>query len=871
MAVIPGGPNNDTLSGSSANDEFTGFAGNDIFAFPTRGFGRDVITDFTQGQDRIDLSALGIADFATLTPFITQSLGNSIISFFVNDFSNGVNETITINGITNSQLTANDFIFNTSTTTINISGTNGNDLLFGGNGNDTLDGGSRNDTLTGGAGNDTLIGGEDNDTLVGGAGRDIFAYTFRGSGRDVITDFRQGEDRIDLSVFGIADLATLLPFITQSLGNTVISLFVNDFSNGVNETITINGISNNQLAASDFIFNTSTTAINISGTNGNDLLFGGNGNDTLDGGSRNDTLTGGAGNDTLVGGEDNDTLVGGVGRDIFAYTFRGSGRDVITDFRQGEDRIDLSALGVADLATLLPFITQSLGNTVISFFVNDFSNGINETITINGVANSQLIASDFIFNTSMATINISGTNGNDLLFGGNGNDTLDGGSRNDTLTGGAGNDTLIGGNGDDALIGGVGNDTLYGGTGADRLTGGTGADTFAGTAAELNGDTITDLGIGDRITFLGASLTGSTPFAASLSGSTLTFTGGTLTLQNLPVGARLSVITNTIDNGVDISVQREAVRNDFNGDGRSDVLWRNANGQLSSWLGTANGGLQDNGAVVNQFVPTSWRIQGTADFNGDGRSDVLWRNVNGQLSSWLGTANGGLQDNGNVVNQFVPLDWKIAGTGDFNGDGRSDILWRNDNGRLSQWLGTANGGLSDNFANVNAFVPVSWNVAEVADFNGDGRADVLWRNNSGQLSQWLGTASGALTDNGALVNQFVPNAWKIQDAADFNGDGFADVLWRNDNGQLSQWLGSASGRLIDNGAVVNQFVPNAWKIAGTGDFNGDGRADILWRNDNGQLSEWLGNANGGFADNGGVVNQFVPNAWTIHIEDYQAI
>ena len=219
----------------------------------------------------------------------------------------------------------------------------------------------------------------------------------------------------------------------------------------------------------------------------------------------------------------------------------------------------------------------------------------------------------------------------------------------------------------------------------------------------------------------------------------------------------------------------------------------------------------------------------------------------------------------------MPLDWKIAGTGDFNGDGRADILWRNDNGRLSQWLGTANGGLSDNFANVNSFVPTSWKVAEVGDFNGDGRADVLWRNDSGQLSQWLGTASGALTDNGGVVGQFVPNAWKIQDAADFNGDGFADVLWRNDNGQLSQWLGSASGRLIDNGAVVNQFVPLAWKIQGTGDFNGDGRADILWRNDNGQLSGWLGNANGGFTDNCAVVNQTVPNAWAIHIEDYQLI
>ena len=106
---------------------------------------------------------------------------------------------------------------------------------------------------------------------------------------------------------------------------------------------------------------------------------------------------------------------------------------------------------------------------------------------------------------------------------------------------------------------------------------------------------------------------------------------------------------------------------------------------------------------------------------------------------------------------------------------------------------------------------------------------------------------------------------------DFNGDGFSDVLWRNDNGQLSEWLGSANGRLIDNGGVVNQVVPNAWKIAGTGDFNGDGRADIMWRNDSGLMSEWLGTANGGFTDNGGIVNQLVPNAWTIHIQNYQLI
>jgi Ca2+-binding RTX toxin-like protein len=811
--TLIGGAGGDRLIGGIRNDTLTGGSGADTFVYDARGFGVDTITDFVRGEDRIDVSALGIPDFNTLQTFIARGSTMSQIFFSFN----GITEQIDIAGT--AALTASDFIFNTATTARTVIGTANSDTLFGSNGADRL---------TGGGGGDRLIGG---------SGADTFVYDARGFGVDVIADFVPGTDKIDVSGLGIGDFATI-----QALINTPTPSAQIQFAfNGVVETINLNSVLTNRLTANDFVFNTSTAALTVTGTANSDTLFGGFGGDTLNGGGGTDTLIGGAGADRLIGGAGNDTLTGGSGADTFVYDARGFGLDTITDFVQGTDKIDVSALGIADFATLQLFRATNASLTQFFFTFN----GSAEILNVLGSAT--LTASDFIFDTATTARTVSGAGNPDTLFGGLGSDTLNGGG---------GIDTLVASEGADILIGGA--DT-------DRQTGGGGTDTFRGTAAELNGDTITDLAIGERITFIGASLGA---FTFSRNGGTLTFSGGSLTLENLPVGVRFAATANTVEGGVDLTLERAAaVRNDFNGDGRSDVLWRNVSGQITQWLGTANGGLSNNFGVVNQTVGNDWKIAGTADFNGDGFNDILWRNVSGQLSQWLGTSNGGLTNNGGVVNQTVGNDWKIAGTADFNGDGRADILWRNTSGQLSEWLGTANGGLTNNGGIVNQTVGNDWKIAGTADFNGDGRADILWRNVSGQLSEWLGTANGGLTNNGGVVNQTVGNDWKIAGTADFNGDGFSDILWRNVSGQLSQWLGTANGGFTNNGSIVNQTVGNDWKIAGTADFNGDGRSDILWRNDNGQLTQWLAGSNGGFASNGGVVNQSVSLDWQIHSQD----
>jgi hypothetical protein len=83
-------------------------------------------------------------------------------------------------------------------------------------------------------------------------------------------------------------------------------------------------------------------------------------------------------------------------------------------------------------------------------------------------------------------------------------------------------------------------------------------------------------------------------------------------------------------------------------------------------------------------VPTNWQIVGTGDFNGDSKSDILWRDTNsGGVAIWF--MNGATLTSAVGIGA-VPTTWTIAGTGDFDGDGVSEILWHDNSGATPLWL-----------------------------------------------------------------------------------------------------------------------------------------------------------------------------------------
>ncbi|MEO7414803.1 MAG: VCBS repeat-containing protein [Opitutaceae bacterium] len=238
------------------------------------------------------------------------------------------------------------------------------------------------------------------------------------------------------------------------------------------------------------------------------------------------------------------------------------------------------------------------------------------------------------------------------------------------------------------------------------------------------------------------------------------------------------------------------------------------------------------GSTVSAKVVAGGVVQPFADFDLDGRHDIVWENpTTGQRGLWL--------MNGTSARTYVALDpvgppWEIAATGDFNGDDRPDVVWQNpQTGQRGIWI--MNGTTVSTYVALNDLAP-PWQIVGTGDFNADGKIDILLQNpDTGQRGVWL--------MNGSVVSSYVAldsvgTPWQIAGSADFNHDYKPDIIWQNPvTGQRGIWV--MNGTAVLTYAALEPVGP-PWQIAGAGDFNGDGDPDILWQNPStGQRGIWI--------------------------------
>jgi stage II sporulation protein D len=255
------------------------------------------------------------------------------------------------------------------------------------------------------------------------------------------------------------------------------------------------------------------------------------------------------------------------------------------------------------------------------------------------------------------------------------------------------------------------------------------------------------------------------------------------------------------------------------------------------------------------FIPTNARsappedgVFSTGDFTGDGKSDIIGVTGGGDMNLYPGNGAGGFPVGGTKIG----AGWgfaKVFSPGDFTGDGKADIIGVTAGGDMYLYRGNGAGG----FAGVGTRIGGGWGFGKIfspGDFTGDGKADILAVTVSGDMYLYRGNGLGGFAGVGTRIG----GGWgfgKIFSPGDFTGDGKADIVAITIGGDMYLYAGNGAGGFA---AGTGNRIGAGWgfaKVFSAGDFTGDGKADIMAITVGGDLYLYPGNGAGGFAAGAG--------------------
>ncbi|MEQ8787933.1 MAG: FG-GAP-like repeat-containing protein [Pirellulaceae bacterium] len=674
----------------------------------------------------------------------------------------------------------NDVVVNNTNIPMRIYGGTGDDFLIGGDGDDELHGDDGDDFLDGGAGDDELWGSAGRDNLHGGRGVDQLH-----GGADGLQDVMRG-DVLDTFINPTGEEAVGDGAARDSNGGYTGEQFGFQvtWNDGVIWIDATNADDTLVFAQSEgrlFIPGWGTVYqvqevryIDVRGGAGDDVII-----NTL---SVDSYMRGGDGDDLLVGGRSRDVLWGNAGEDALAGGW-GSDSTIADD----NVSIDIGDRKVAVLGT-------SANDRIL---VNQNSDSLIIYVgTVEaGESRDRQVASLALNHLDTQQVEILGYDGDDylrnntnrlgLLIGGAGDDTIFGGGARDIIHGDAGDDRIDGNGGDDYLDGGADHDHLNGGGGVDWAENG---EDVINVEPRLEYDLVTP---------------------------------------------QFDIVTNRIASGY-LDGFDEFVSGDFDGDGRDDVLFREIDSGANR-IAFARGA--EDFTIVIDRIPRDW-INGfdeveVGDFDGDGRDDLLFRQVD---SGWNRILFARGNEEFSPVTDRIPRGW-INGfdevvSGDFDGDGRDDLLFREVDSGFNRIL-FARG--VESFVEVTDRIPRGWiNGAEevvAGDFDGDGRDDLLFRQvESGDNRILFARGNEQFVE----VTNRIPRGWingfDEVVSGDFDGDSRDDLMFREVVSGDNRILLARGNEQFE--AVTNMIATghiNDFDEFLAGDFDGDGRDDVMFR------------------------------------------
>jgi hypothetical protein len=266
----------------------------------------------------------------------------------------------------------------------------------------------------------------------------------------------------------------------------------------------------------------------------------------------------------------------------------------------------------------------------------------------------------------------------------------------------------------------------------------------------------------------------------------------------------LSDPTPVVDNGGLVTQGVGTLRDD-----RPSLYWHHSEtGELRTWHLSGTNVVDSRTLSIPAVADTRWKVAGTGDLNGDGFTDVVWRNDDGTVAAWLLRNTIVIQTSNLSIPTVADRGWRLAGVGDTDGDGRADLVWQHTNGSLGMWFMRGAQVVGTKFLSIAKVSDTAWQIAEVADINKDGRADLLWRHNDGWLGAWL--LNGATVKETSLLS--VPRisdpAWRLVAAGRLDSLSPPALVWQHVTGGIGVWY-------LNRYTVTGTFYLNPQLVADT--------------------------------------------------------